>query len=335
MRQIENLQSNFNAQSTTWERVEKSLTDRLGETQTSLAIALENERMSSERVMDLESRVTSLETQNSRLRQEKSILIAQQDALKARVEVAEDAKQSDAAQLEVVKQHMSKEITDLKKQTVLYETQLDMERSRLDQEKKRVIMLQDQIRDMEQEHQQRSRSQGSPTRVMSTHHTPSPVSVSRQDSVTCSLHEHSFAAITQDELDRSFILSTPNGNKQSLYEALRQSGASNLLENLQSQLKMREGEIMHLQGEIRSLERTRESMARELVDLSNQNDVLEEKVKGMPQLETQYKELDQRYNALLQMYGEKVEEAEELKMDLQDVKDMYKAQINQLLSQSR
>jgi len=27
------------------------------------------------------------------------------------------------------------------------------------------------------------------------------------------------------------------------------------------------------------------------------------------------------------MYGEKVEEADELRMDLQDVKDMYKAQV--------
>ena len=33
---------------------------------------------------------------------------------------------------------------------------------------------------------------------------------------------------------------------------------------------------------------------------------------------------------LLQMYGEKVEEAEELKLDLQDVKEMYKMQIDQL-----
>ena len=33
------------------------------------------------------------------------------------------------------------------------------------------------------------------------------------------------------------------------------------------------------------------------------------------------------YNALLQMYGEKTEETEELKMDLQDVKEMYKLQV--------
>ena len=37
--------------------------------------------------------------------------------------------------------------------------------------------------------------------------------------------------------------------------------------------------------------------------------------------------MNQRYDALLQMYGEKVEEANELRLDLQDVKEMYKAQV--------
>jgi hypothetical protein len=50
--------------------------------------------------------------------------------------------------------------------------------------------------------------------------------------------------LLQDDLDRSWILGT---QKTSLYESLRQSGASNLLENLQSQLKLREGEIAQLQ----------------------------------------------------------------------------------------
>jgi len=45
-------------------------------------------------------------------------------------------------------------------------------------------------------------------------------------------------------------------------------------------------------------------------------------------------ELDQRYNALLQMYGEKVEEAEELRLDLLDVKDMYKSQVATLILKS-
>ncbi len=41
-----------------------------------------------------------------------------------------------------------------------------------------------------------------------------------------------------------------------------------------------------------------------------------------------YQELEQRHNAVLQMYGEKAEQAEELRMDLEDVKSMYKSQVN-------
>lgn len=44
-------------------------------------------------------------------------------------------------------------------------------------------------------------------------------------------------------------------------------------------------------------------------------------------------DLDQRYNTILQMYGEKEEEAEELRLDLEDVKNMYKTQIDELLKQ--
>ncbi len=40
-----------------------------------------------------------------------------------------------------------------------------------------------------------------------------------------------------------------------------------------------------------------------------------------------FQELQTKYNALLQMYGEKQEETEELKLDLQDIKNMYKAQV--------
>ena len=43
-----------------------------------------------------------------------------------------------------------------------------------------------------------------------------------------------------------------------------------------------------------------------------------------------FQELDQRHNAVLQMYGEKAEECEELKMDLEDVKSMYKTQVQKL-----
>lgn len=50
---------------------------------------------------------------------------------------------------------------------------------------------------------------------------------------------------------------------------------------------------------------------------------------------SQFAELQEQYDAILQMYGEKVEETQELELDLQDVKDMYRAQIDDLLVQQR
>lgn len=50
---------------------------------------------------------------------------------------------------------------------------------------------------------------------------------------------------------------------------------------------------------------------------------------------SQHTELQEQYDAILQMYGEKVEETQELQLDLQDVKDMYRAQIDDLLVQQR
>lgn len=44
----------------------------------------------------------------------------------------------------------------------------------------------------------------------------------------------------------------------------------------------------------------------------------------------QYKDLQQKYDAMLQLFGEKVEEAEELRLDLQEAKEAYKTQIDEL-----
>lgn len=140
--------------------------------------------------------------------------------------------------------------------------------------------------------------------------------------------------LSQDEShDHSFGPMSTSASGSNLYEAVRMGAGSSIIENLQSQLKLREGEISHLQLEISNLEKTRSIMSEELVKLTNQNDELEEKVKEIPKLRVQLRDLDQRYNTILQMYGEKAEEAEELRLDLEDVKNMYKTQIDELLRQ--
>ncbi|KAL0181530.1 hypothetical protein M9458_023936, partial [Cirrhinus mrigala] len=88
----------------------------------------------------------------------------------------------------------------------------------------------------------------------------------------------------EDSLDHSFSTMTMSISGTNLYEAARLGGGSSIIESLQSQLKLREGEIAQLQMEIASLERSRTVMAEELVRLTNQNDEMESKVKEIPKL---------------------------------------------------
>lgn len=75
------------------------------------------------------------------------------------------------------------------------------------------------------------------------------------------------------------------------------------MHQLQWELNKREAERAMLRDEVAALTAKTEEQDVQLTTLSTQ------------------------YDALLQMYGEKMEESQELRMDLQDIKDMYKAQV--------
>lgn len=62
------------------------------ENQTQLAMVTEKERSANEKVMDFSTQVASLESQSSRLRQDKAQLTAQLEMLKTKIQVLEDAK---------------------------------------------------------------------------------------------------------------------------------------------------------------------------------------------------------------------------------------------------
>lgn len=62
---------------------------------------------------------------------------------------------------------------------------------------------------------------------------------------------------------------------------------------------------------------------------------IKEKFSENEHVAIEYNELQRKYDAILQMYGEKVEETQELQLDLLDVKEMYKAQIDELLKQQK
>lgn len=99
-----------------------------------------------------------------------------------------------------------------------------------------------------------------------------------------------------------------------------------IIETLQAQLKQREGEVFQFRAERTQAQNQREKLAAEVVRLSSIADEVGD-LKGLTKdQKRQLSELNQKYSALLTLYGEKVEMVEELQLDLSDVKELLKAQ---------
>jgi len=99
---------------------------------------------------------------------------------------------------------------------------------------------------------------------------------------------------------------------------------SALLESLQSQLKRREGEATLLRSQTRKLENHRAELSKQVASLSSQAETQASELERLA-------ELERKYDALLQMYGEQLEANQELRLDLDDVKEMYRTQIEALV----
>ncbi|KAF4107584.1 TATA element modulatory factor isoform X1 [Onychostoma macrolepis] len=329
LRQIENLQATLGAQTASWEKLEKNISDRLADAQAQLAVSVEKERSATEELLAIRAQIASLESQTSLLRQEKGRLQGQLDAERMRREKLEDDFSREHVELENLKGEHARVLEEAKKEKLLLTNQLEMEKMKVEQEKKKCYLAQEALKEKER-------------KSLSLSVTDAPASssptLSRSSSVSGTEHAglpSSLFSQQEDSLDHSFSTMTMSISGTNLYEAARLGGGSSVIESLQSQLKLREGEIAQLQMEIAGLERSRTVMAEELVRLTNQNDEMESKVKEIPKLKVQLKELEQRHNTILQMYGEKAEEAEELRLDLEDVKNMYKTQIDELLKNQK
>ncbi|TNN41437.1 TATA element modulatory factor [Liparis tanakae] len=276
LRQIENLQASLGGQTASWEKLEENISDRLADAQAQLAVAVEKERSATEDLLSIKSQLVSLEVQNSLFRQEKARLLAQVDAEKSKREKLEDESSREHVDLENLRGEHVRLLEEAKKEKLLLNNQLEMEKMKVEQEKKKCYLAHEALK--EKERRTVTHSVGEPP-------ASSTPSLSRSSSISgadnAALHA---SLLSQDDYsDHSLGTMTMSMSMSgtNLYEAARLSGGSSILENLQSQLKLREGEITQLQFEISSLERSRSVMAEELVRLTNQNDELDEMVSGV------------------------------------------------------
>lgn len=98
------------------------------------------------------------------------------------------------------------------------------------------------------------------------------------------------------------------------------------------QADSRDGEVRTLRDNVKRLERSRERLLHELTagdEMKRANDRL---TAELADTRARMQNVEREHEVLMQMFGEKTEQVNELTLDLQDVKDAYRAQIDQLTS---
>ncbi|XP_057324229.1 TATA element modulatory factor isoform X1 [Microplitis mediator] len=306
LRQLEQLQANLTHKSNSFMKQEKIMSDTIDELQTKLDNMLAADRSHVEENINLKSKIVMLESQIKRTESERSKidelstqfksentkLIAEIDKLKMTIKSLE-------------KSH-AEEVKEFKREIESLKDKLSTEKAASDAEKRK--------NNPALEHQQ---STGEESRL-------SPTSSVRRDSISST---NSVWLAFNDS-----IFDTSSGRFPNVYDGLRTStNTTSTIETLQAQLKAREGEIQTLQWEMSRKNTERDALNMELSNLSMKVEELTGKLIQVEALNANLSEIQTRYDALLQMYGEKVEETQELQLDLEDVKEMYKSQIDQLL----
>ena len=105
-----------------------------------------------------------------------------------------------------------------------------------------------------------------------------------------------------------------------------------LVERLQANIRQLENQLSFYQTQLQSSSQSRDELSDEVLNMSQETEELRKQLKKTLELERQHNDLNQRYQTLLELLGERTEEVQELKADLLDVKEMYKNQILELVS---
>ena len=117
----------------------------------------------------------------------------------------------------------------------------------------------------------------------------------------------------------------------SLTESYSAPDGMYVTERLSSALRLKKGEVENLQAIIKAKESASSALADEVVTLTARCEELSRSVEDGPGLREELKELRQRHNTLLELFGEREERVGELEADLLDIKKINKEQITELL----
>ncbi|KAL3824369.1 hypothetical protein ACJIZ3_020398 [Penstemon smallii] len=331
LRQIEAMQETAARRAEAWAAVERSLNSRLQEAEAKAAGAEEKERSITERLTQTLSRINVLEAQISCLRAEQTQLTRSLEkerqkaaenrqeylALKEEADTNEGRVNQLEEEIKELRRKHKKELHEALTHQELLQKELEREKAaRLDQEKA-------------------SRHQSSTI--------PDQSPIARQKSAAFengTLTRKLSSASSLSSMEESYFLQSTLGSSDNLSE--HRSAAEGTMSpyymksmtssTFEAALRQKEGELASYMSRLASLESIRDSLAEELVKMTEQCEKLRVEAATLPGLRAELEALRRRHSAALELMGERDEELEELRADIIDLKEMYREQVNMLVN---
>ncbi|XP_030491769.2 golgin candidate 5 [Cannabis sativa] len=329
LRQIEAMQDTNARRAEAWAAVERSLNSRLQEAEGKAAAAEERERSVNERLSQTLSRINVLEAQISCLRAEqtqlsKSLEKERQRAAENRQEYLVAKEEADTQEGRVTQ--LEEQIRELKRKHKQELQEALMHRELLQQEieKEKAARL-----DMERTARVHSAaaSDQTPTRQNSAFENGN---LSRKLSNASSLGSMEESYYLQASLDSSDNLSERrSAGEPAMNPYYMKSMTPGAFE---SALRQKEGELASYMSRLATMESIRDSLAEELVQMTEQCEKLRAEAATVPGIKAELESLRRRHSAALELMGERDEELEELRADIIDLKEMYREQVNLLVN---
>ncbi|KAG6489853.1 hypothetical protein ZIOFF_051134 [Zingiber officinale] len=332
LRQIEAMQETAARRAEAWAGVEKALNSRLQEAEAKAAAAEEKERTLNERLSQNLSRITVLETQIACIRTEqtqlsKSLEKERQRASESRQEylaaMEEAATQEGRAKQfeEELKEIRSKHKRELQDEVVHREL---LEKSAVEElwlgmELERVGAAKDEL----------EKTVSRESTAIANQNTTKNLSVRNLSS-----------AGSSGSMEESFFLQASLDSSDNPFSERRQSGEATVspyfLKSMtqsayEASLRHKDGEVASYISRLASLEAIRDSLAEELVKMTEQCEKLRAEAATLPGLRAELEALRRRHSAALELMGERDEELEELRADIIDLKEMYREQVDLLV----
>ncbi|XP_058445077.1 TATA element modulatory factor [Malaya genurostris] len=331
MKQIESLQNALRNKERLWEQREADVSRKLDESLAKSKTFVDNECTLKEQIFTLNGRISNLEERLTAALFKSEDLTNCLQQKQIELELLENDHRLKMKSFEDERCSLKAKLSELESILAEQERTLATQKEQLETLGKQ----QNQSVTHSKHHESTASGGGSVTR----HSPPSPTAQGALGESRASSPTHSMGNLSLPESIGSIPWNATDDDGMGSNNGRATIGGAplfhttSLLENLQATLKQRDGEVYQLQWELSRFQQERNVLHVEISSLTAELESIKEKSERTAKLEEEFTQLQERYDALLQLYGEAVEKTEELQLDLVDVKEMYKVQIDDLLQQ--